>query len=58
MKAKNKALINYYASMIPKDQWKLEDVPENLRSAVEEAIKASEPTEMVVAESAKEETSN
>ena len=58
MKAKNKALINYYVRLIPKGQWKIEDVPENLRTSVEEAIKASEPVEQVVDEVAKEETLN
>ena len=55
---RNRALINYYARLIPKGQWKIEDVPENLRASVEEAIKASEPVEQVVDEVAKEEPLN
>lgn len=35
----NVALINYYARLIKKGARKMEDVPEDMRPAVEEAIK-------------------
>ena len=50
MKAKNNALINYYARLIRKDQWKMEDVPEHLRESVKVAIKALEAVETDTAE--------
>ena len=50
MKVKNKALINYYARLIQKEQWKMEDVPENLRESVREAIKTLEPLETTTIE--------
>ena len=45
MKTKNKALVNYYARLIQKGQWKIEDVPDNLRENVTEALKALPPLE-------------
>jgi len=35
---KNKVLINYYARIILRGNWKIEDVPENLREDVEKAM--------------------
>lgn len=36
----NVALINYYARLIKKGSWKIEDVPDDKRPAVEEALKS------------------
>lgn len=58
MKTKNIALINYYASIIPKGQWKIEDVPENLRDSVQKAIDAAKPAEPTAAAVDKEEIKN
>ena len=40
MKSNTKALINYYARLIKKDVYKVEDVPANLRDDVVNAVSA------------------
>lgn len=40
MKNNTKALINYYARLIKKDVYKIEDVPEGLRGDVANAVAA------------------
>lgn len=40
---KNKALINYYASIVRKNNYKIENVPEELRDAVNKRIEELGP---------------
>lgn len=40
MKTTNKALINYYARLINKGTYKIEDVPDDLKSQVKKAAES------------------
>lgn len=45
MNSRNKALINYYARLVQKENKKIEDIPENLQEQVKEALAALPPLE-------------
>ena len=56
MKTKNRALINYYARLIKKDQYKMEGIPEDMQEKVKEVLASLPPLQPDELETSKEES--